>query len=310
MTENKAHDRDLHHVFISNPYAGKDRDRRALNRAIQAAATKLRLPYEFHFTQNAQDAEAFVSSFAPGKNVRFYAIGGDGTLNDVANGILKREGRSELALIPRGTGNDFARFFDDPDFFENIERQMLAAAGPIDVIRTDAGLCGVNMINIGVDADTAAEVHRFDRYIPGPIAYIVALIDRVLLHKLGCAMEIGIDDEEPLRGDFLLVSFANGAFCGGGFKAAPKAVLDDGLMEICVVRPISKLTFAKMVGGYKNGTHLDDPRYRSFLSYRRGKKIRIKTEKPIQICIDGQIVKKTEFQAEILPQSINFVAPQ
>ena len=306
MTQN----RELLHVFISNPYAGKDRDRRALIRAIQAAATKLRLPYEFHYTQNERDAEAFVASYDCKKTARFYAIGGDGTLNDVANGILKRKGQSELALIPRGTGNDFARFFEDEDFFENLEKQMLAKAKPIDVIVTDAGLCGVNMINIGVDADTAAEVHRFDRYVPGPLAYIFALIDRVLLHPLGCAMEISIDDEEPLCGDFLLVSFANGAFCGGGFKAAPKAVLDDGLMEICVVKPVSRLTFVKVVGGYRNGTHLDDPRYQSILSYRRGKKIQVKTEKPIQVCIDGQIIKTTEIQAEILPQSIAFVTPQ
>ncbi|MGI5873910.1 MAG: diacylglycerol/lipid kinase family protein [Bacillota bacterium] len=299
----------LKHVFLLNPVAGTKKFQRDLPDQIAAAAAELGFDYELRVTTSVGDAKRFAAAYDKDTAARFYAIGGDGTLNETVNGILERPGVSELALIPCGTGDDFARFFPNRADFRDIAKTAAAKAVPIDAIATDLGLCGVNMVNIGVDAQTAADVHRFSEYVPGTAAYVLSLLNRVLLHRLGIAMEISIDDEPPLTGDFLLVSFANGSCCGGGFRAAPKARIDDGLLEICAVRPLSKVQFAKMVGGYKAGTHLDDPRYQKYITYRRGRKVSVRTETPTQVCIDGEIITTDRVTAEILPHRLRFVIP-
>lgn len=299
----------MKHIFLLNPIAGGGKCQSALKERIKEAAVKQGVDYEIHTTTGVGDAREFTTAYDETIPVRFYAIGGDGTLNETVNGILKRKGYSELAVIPCGTGNDFIRAFPNETAFLDPEKLIAAKAQPIDAFSTDAGICGINMVNIGIDAQTAAGVHQFSRFFPGSLAYIVSLINR-FVHKIGIEMEITIDDQLPYREVFSLTSFGNGKTCGGGFKAAPKAKVNDGLLEITSVRKVTKLQFLQLVKGYKNGTHVDDPRYASFVIYSRGKKAELKCTVPTEICIDGEIIKTDRITVEILPQAINFVIPQ
>ena len=299
----------MKHVFLLNPIAGGGKFQAGLKEKIKKAAAKQGVEYEIHTTTGAGDARDFTAAYDEKVPARFYAIGGDGTLNETVNGILKRKGYSELAVIPCGTGNDFVRAFPNEAEFLNLEKLIAAKAQPIDAFSTDAGLCGINMINIGIDAQTAADVHRFSRFFPGSLAYIVSLINR-FVRKIGIEMEVSVDGGTPLKDTFSLTSFANGKACGGGFIAAPKADVSDGLLEITSVRKVTKLQFLRLVKGYKNGTHVDDPKYAPFVVYSRGKKAELKCTAPTEICIDGEIIKTNHIIVEILPQAINFVIPQ
>ena len=299
----------MKHVFLLNPVAGTGKFQQGLSDRIAAAAKKLGVEYEIHETTCYGDARDFTAAYEPGTEARFYAIGGDGTLNETVNGIFRRKGYSELALFPCGTGNDFIRVFPNKDLFFDIEKQITAKAHAIDAIGTDRGIYGINMINVGVDADTAAEVHRFSRFFPGTMAYVTSLLNR-LRHKLGTVIELTVDEKPPFSEEFILSSVSNGKACGGGFFASPRADLTDGLLEITSVRTLKRRQFFTMVAGYKNGTYLDDPKYAPYIIYQRGKKVTLKTPEPMNICIDGEIFRSDHLTAEILPKAIPFVQPE
>ncbi|MBQ2763716.1 MAG: diacylglycerol kinase family lipid kinase [Firmicutes bacterium] len=299
----------MKHVFILNPVAGTEKTRKGIEERIKAAAQKLGASYEIYITKAADDATAYIASYDETVDARFYAIGGDGTLNEVVNGIFQRKGYSELGVIPCGTGNDFARVFPNKTALFDMEKQIQAKAVPTDAYRTDAGLCGINMVNIGIDAQTAADVHKVSRFIPGPMAYIVALVNR-FVRKIGIEMEISVDDGEPFTEICALTSFGNGKACGGGFYTSPKAEINDGLLEITSVRKVTKLQFLKLVGGYKSGTYMEDPKYAPFVIYQRGKKVTLKTKEPTEMCIDGEVFKTDHITVEILPNAIPCAFPE
>lgn len=299
----------MKHIFILNPVAGTAKTRKSIAEKIHTAATRLSAEYEIYTTKAPGDARKYIAAYNPDTHVRFYAIGGDGTLNEAVNGILERKGHSELSIVPCGTGNDFARVFPKETPFFNMEKQILAEATPADAYRTDAGLCGINMVNIGIDAQTAANVHKFSRFFPGSMAYIVSLINR-FIRPIGMDMEITVDNHAPFSTSCALTSFANGKACGGGFYSSPKAEINDGLLEITTVRKITKRQFLRLVGGYKSGTYLDNPQYAPFVIYQRGKKVSIRTKAPTEICIDGEIVKTNHITVEILPGALNLAIPK
>lgn len=298
----------MYHVFLLNPIAGNQKFQQGLKEKIDYYAKEAKIDYLIHVTTDIGNARQFTEHFRPGEDLRFYAIGGDGTINEVVNGVLQRTGYAEIGLFPCGTGDDFVRVFPEKESFLDIERQIRGKAKPIDAIRTSL-IDGINMCNVGMDAETAADVHRFSRFMPGSLAYTVSLFNR-LIHKLGMNMRIVIDDEITIEGNFMLVSFANGVACGGGYHAAPKAQIDDGLLEITAARPLSRLRFAAMVNGYKAGTHIDDPEYAPYIIYYQGKKVHLTTEKPTQFCIDGEIIEVNDITIEILPKALNFVIPE
>lgn len=299
----------MKHIFILNPVAGTVKTRKSITEKIHTAAAKLSIEYEIYTTKAPGDARKYIAHYAPGIHTRFYAIGGDGTLNEAVNGILERKGHSELSIVPCGTGNDFARVFPKETPFFDMEKQILAEATPADAYRTDAGLCGINMVNIGIDAQTAADVHKFSRFFPGSMAYVVSLINR-FLRPIGMDMEITVDDHAPFSASCALTSFANGKACGGGFYSSPKAKINDRLLEITTVRKITKRQFLRLVGGYKNGTYLDNPQYAPFVIYQRGKKVTMQTKTPTEICIDGEIIKTDHITVEILPAALNLAIPE
>ena len=299
----------MKHIFILNPVAGTPKTRQGIQERIKAAAEEFNVDYEIYTTKAENDAKEYIAAYDPSIEARFYAIGGDGTLNEAVNGVLAREGYSELGVIPCGTGNDFAKVMPNKAALFDIRKQIRAKAQPVDAYSTDQGIHGINMVNIGIDAQTAADVHKVSRFIPGPMAYIVSLINR-FVRPIGIEMEITIDDDEPFTETCALTSFANGKACGGGFYSSPNAEINDTLLEITSVRKVTKLQFLQLVGGYKKGTYLDNPKYKPFIIYHRGKKVTLKTNTPTEMCVDGEVFKTDKITVEILPAAIRFVIPE
>ena len=180
-------------------------------------------------------------------------------------------GNAEVGVFPCGTGNDFVRVFPDLSDFMDVEKQVAGTAIPIDIIKAN-GNYSINMCNMGIDAQTAADVHRFTRFMPGSMAYSVSLANR-LIRPMGYRLKMTLDQKEHIEGKFILVTIANGVAYGGGYYSAPKSKFDDGLMDICLVRPISRMRIAGLLTGYKNGTYLDDSRFSPYIIYRRAKEV-------------------------------------
>lgn len=294
------------HIFIVNPIAGDRKLVRRIQADIVHTCQKSGCDWQLYETKAAGDARRLIRETEPQAAVRFYIVGGDGTLNEAVNGMMER-GNGALGLLPCGTGDDFARFFPRREHFLDVSAQLEATSHPLDLLLAD-GLYGINMCNVGLDADTAADVHRFTRLFPGTVAYMISLADK-FLHKMGKGMSVVLDGAETANDTFVLASFANGKSCGGGFFAAPRALLDDGYLEVGLVRPLKRLTFLRLVGIYKKGEHVDHPRFAPIYTYRRAKHVAVNFSEDVNFCIDGEIFRKKQVTIEIVPKALPFIIP-
>ena len=297
----------MKHVFIINPVAGDGKRQASLRAAIPAACAARGLEYELYETKAAGDARRFAAEYPPEVEARFYAVGGDGTLNELVRGVMARGGGA-VGFMPCGSGDDFVRYFADKALFLDLERQLSAAARPVDLVRVGADDYSLNMCNIGVDADTAHDVHRFTRFIPGSFAYTVSLVNRFFLHKLGTQMRVTVDGE-VFEGLFVLASFANGKAYGGGYFAAPRARIDDGLLEVCLVKPVRRRQFLSLVGRYKRGEHLDDPDFAPLMHYRRARHIQVELAADAIFCNDGETYPLRSVELTMEPGALQLIDP-
>ena len=301
----------MKHIFVLNPAAGKSKAERDVLPDIIEAAKAKGIDYSIHRTGNVGEATSFVKRMCEqntGEQFRFYAIGGDGTINEVAYGLLG-EPNAELAVIPAGSGNDFVRNFGEAKNFYYWDAQFNGTVHPVDLIRINGRVC-VNMINIGFDSHTAATQMTVKATTPfrGTASYVAA-IAKVFLKNPCVDMKVTLDDGRVFDGEFTAFSIANGVFCGGGFQAAPKAYVDDGMMDVMMIRRITRLRFASIVGKYHNGTHVDNPKFSSIVEYAKARSISIDIRSATPICIDGEIIEDRELQIDCLPKAIRFVVP-
>ena len=112
------------------------------------------------------------------------------------------------------------------------------------------------------------------------------------------------------NGELLLCTVANGSHYGGSFNCAPRAKNDDGLIELCLVKPISRAKFVTLVSSYEKGNHLEDPRFSEYIMYRRCKRVDLVGGDDFAVTVDGELVMGKEFTCEIVPSAIKFVVPE
>ena len=300
----------MQHVFIINPAAGGGKRVQALERDIHRVCGSKNADYLVYQTKSARDATAFVEKHAAlGHPMRIYACGGDGTFCEVVSGAPAAPNVS-FGLIPIGTGNDFHRNFSNGEYFFDIERQLEGEELPLDLYRCN-GEYGVNMVNIGFDCDVVNETLRTkkNRLIPAKMTYIAGLV-KVFCRKIGTKFRLTFPDGESFDQNLTLSLIANGAFCGGGFKAAPYASLSDGELEVCIIGQVSRLQFIKTVGAYKKGTYLDEKRRPSFVTYRRTRSLTVEFAEEHDYCIDGEIRRARTVTIACMPHATRFVCPR
>ena len=157
---------------------------------------------------------------------------------------LPRFPHVSVGIIPTGTGNDWIRNFDHPSAFRQIGAQVEATATPIDLIRANQHYA-LNMLNIGFDCNVVYAASQLKKrpFLQGPLAYIAGIMQE-LCHPMGTRLHIALENEEPLSGEFLLCTIANGSFCGGGFQSSPRAQINDELLDIAVIQKVSRLTLS------------------------------------------------------------------
>lgn len=298
----------MQHFFIINPAAGKPKGKDSLITVINSAALTEDISYKIYETTSRGDATRFVTSKCealPEETLRFYACGGDGTLNEVINAAALFP-NAEVAVVPVGTGNDFVKNFSNTKFFMNLKRQIRGNIIKIDLLKFNGKYCA-NVMNVGLDCSVAEKMSQIKRnpLVPSKMAYIFALIS-AFFGKYGSRFKVTLDDEPTAENEYLLAAFGKGSYYGGGFKSLPCAVADDGYIDACIAKKISRLAFIKCVGKYKKGEHLD----LSFITYKKCKKIHFESDEPIGVSVDGEIVQETNFDIEVVPRALSFSMPE
>ncbi|NMC56762.1 MAG: hypothetical protein GYA50_06045 [Eubacteriaceae bacterium] len=299
----------LEHIFILNSSAISQKKQDKLKEQIFSACKDEDIKKEIFISKQKGDIEGFIAGVLQhGRKARFYACGGDGTLNIVANCIYGHEG-CELAAIPFGTGNDFIKSFTNTGNFSDIEKQIKGEAVKVDCISFDNKIA-VNMINIGFDSAVAGKTEEIKKIpsIKGPMAYIVGVA--VILKQMPLTqMEIIIDGKEKLSGRFLLCAISSGSYCGGGFNALSKAVLNDGLIDIVAVMPLSRLKFISIVGKYKKGTLLGTELADKILTFRQCKTVSVKLDREDYMCVDGEMLLTGGDEFKAVNKAVMFSVP-
>ena len=297
----------MKHIFIINPAAGNGKGEIEYQPKILAFLKDSGLDYEVHRSLNKQEIGTYVKQRAEaGDDIRFYAIGGDGTLCDVVNGAVGFD-NVEIAVIPCGTGNDFVRNFTNRPYFQDLQRQVNGRAVQIDVIKCNDSY-SINMLNIGADCEVVARAAQI-KSKSGSWSYIKGALE--ILPK-GPKYRMIYTDEEgaEIEDDLLLVAIANGHFCGGGFKSCPKASLQDGLLDVVVAKPVKGFRLISLLLKYHQGTHLDDDSAADVIKFMKLSEFRLKALDKVSISVDGEVSPFTEADIKMVPNAIKFVLPE
>lgn len=227
--------------------------------------------------------------------------GGDGSVFEAVNAIMNSGAcdKCSLTVVPSGTGNDFVKSFDDTEFHT------------IDVLKVSDKYCA-NMVNIGFDCDVVIATEKIKaKKVIGSFSYILGVIATVF-KKFGkhfCVEMIDADGIcEKIEGDYLLLFAANGRYCGGGFKTAPTAELDDAIIDVMLFNKVSRFTLARLIGKYKSGTHVDKngrliPEFQKYATYK--KCVSLKVSGPDNICIDGEVFPLDIAHISVIPSCLN-----
>ena len=295
------------HIFVVNPAAGGGRSTADLLARIRSAVSRENDPldFEIYLTKAPLDAQKYVAQRCrePGRK-RFYSCGGDGTLNEVVNGCCAAVG-AEVAVVPAGSGNDFVRVFQKPEAFADISRQIRSGSEPTDLLRAGERIC-INSISIGLDSLTIQNLNRFHRR--GRLSYYRALA-AAFLGNFRFPIRITADGVEYPQERFVLTAAANGTHYGGGFKAAPKAVINDGMLDLVAVRNLSRIRLLALIGKYKQGRHLDEKVFQNLVLFRRVREVRLKTQQPVPLQIDGEYSITTDITVKVLPAAVRLCRP-
>lgn len=302
------------HFFILNPTAGKTNCTDLLEPEIRGVCDRQKLDYEIHITQGVGDATEFVKKTCdenPDKQLRFYACGGDGTLNEVINGAANRENAC-VGAVACGSGNDFVKSVGEYNF-RDVGATLSGYSKKIDLIYIkELDRYSANICTIGFDSEVAASMPQFKKYpfVSGKVAYILAVVKN-FFNKMHHTYTVKFDDSEEIKEELTLTSIANGTVYGGGFLAAPKAEIDDGLLDVCSIKEINRLKFLEFVGPYRKGKHLDDEKIKPFLNYTRAKKVEISHDGVFNANVDGEIIPvENKITFEISDGALNFIVPQ
>lgn len=282
----------MKHFFIMNPAAGKGTRFHELIDDIHKVCDRRHVSYAIHVTERIGEATEFVKRICQKtkEDVRFYACGGDGTIKEVAQGIIGCE-RAQLGIIPMGTGNDFVRNFEHPEQLFNIDAQLDGETRKMDLLKYNDKYA-VNLINMGFDCEVAKQVslNRRSLFIPSKLAYTAGILQKITQFDSAIMNGRLTFDGVPHRGDkFQACVFANGRYYGAGYKAAPAASFNDGLIDCCAIDKIPLTTFISILGYYKAGTHLTSPKMPDVFAYKKCKKAEILFYQPTDISVDGEI---------------------
>ena len=246
----------MRHLFLVNPAAGK-KDRTREYQARIATACK-DLNYEILVSRQPGDLTSWSrQAAASGEALRIYACGGDGTLNEVVNGVVGFPNVS-VTHFPGGSGNDFIKIFNDTAPFSNLEALLDPAEAEFNLISCN-GDYALNVCSMGLDARIGTEASRYKHFplVTGPGAYGLSALANIIkgVHR---PYRIALNGE-VLEGEFTLIFADNGRWYGSGFHPAPDADPCDGLLDVLLVQPVSRLQVAIIIGKYKRGLYANYP---------------------------------------------------
>lgn len=281
---------------IYNPTAGNGKNKKIDN--------------DCYYTKHKGDCKNYIiEKCKEDPNAHFVIYGGDGTINESVNALLCSNfcKNASVTFIPVGSGNDTVK---------SLPTSLPQSEGtyPLDVIKLN-NIFSINMINIGFDCNVVSSASMFKNKwkIAGKVSYILGVITEFFkpfgeFFNINAVCENG--SNFSYSGACMLCAVCNGEWCGGSFHNSPNSRMNDGIIELLIVKKVNRFQFLKLIGKYKNGTLFDKsgtismPEFADKVSYIRIKSMEITGLK--QICFDGEIIPCTEAKISVIPKALNY----
>ena len=285
--------------IIANETAGSGNGAVTLRR-VREMLEKKGIPFRADSTQRPGHARELAEAAAAAGEKEIACLGGDGTLSEVVRGLGGRF--VTLYLIPCGTGNDFAKVFSLPkDPVDALEAQLAGTPRPVDVGRLN-GECFINVSGSGFDVEVLRQAGRFKRLGKGLLPYLLGIL--AALRKFR-ALPVEITAEgKTTREEVTIFSVGNGCYIGGGMKAVPHALPDDGLFDVVIAEKFSRRKILRLLTKFIPGKHTDLPGVREF----RCREITFRCPGMV-LDVDGELIPADEARYEILPGALEIRIP-
>jgi YegS/Rv2252/BmrU family lipid kinase len=293
--------------LIVNPAAG---DGRAGRNARQVVETlQARGPLEIRETRGPKDATQFAQEAARANASRLFVLGGDGTVFEAVNGLIKRLGEANahqvpLGILPVGAGNSLVRDLGYTSLEEGLEHAARGDTRRVDVLKyhaIDARGYSLNLLGVGYLAEVADFSSRYLRglgmagYGLGALAKLLTLSAPPITVRLD-----GVQRTEPA----CMVVVCNSRYTAGAVKIAPQAQIDDGLADVILVGNFERIEFVRALPALFLGTHLGHPKVKVF----RARRIEVEGLRPRLLMPDGEVMGRTPLSCEVVPRAITLVA--
>ena len=294
------------HLFIINPAAGSRNRTDDYREKIKAACEARHLKYRIQISQAPGDCRRLARAAAEtGKEFRIYACGGDGTLNEVADGAAGYDNVA-VTVFSGGSGNDFVKLFDDPKAFFDLERLLDPEEVSFDMIRCN-DTRALNICSVGLDARIAADVSRYKRLplLHGFRAYAASTVLNLLK---GIAEHYVVEiNGETFDGEFTFICACSGRFYGGGFNPVPEADPTDGLLDVLLVDKVSLAQVPAIIGKYKNGQY---KQLGHLVRHFKTRELTVHCDKEVSVNVDGESIQAKDVHFAIGEEKLRFFYPR
>lgn len=300
-------------IAVVNPKAGGGK----VSEEWPLLSAKLRdkgIWFDEYFTNHRYHAVELVISALKQGYRKFISVGGDGTVHEIVNGLFYQTDVPVkdvlLAVLPAGSGNDWARMYGVPKDYDKAVDLLIETRTTLQdvckVVYTESGVTNsrymVNVAGVGLDANICYYCNKVKSQGGGKGSYVKASAKALLGRRFNDA-EVIADGKTFFKGKMLSVGFGIGRYSGGGMMQVPDAVADDGLLNVMTARKLPKLKFLFLFKHLFSGKIYDIKE----VSHTVARKFEVVTAKPDRIEIDGEVVGTTPMSLEVIPNALRVV---
>ncbi len=296
----------MKHLFIINPAAGSRNRTDSYSRVIHKTCREKGLDYEIRVsTAPGEITRIAREAAAKGDEIRIYACGGDGSLNEVAAGVAGFP-NAAITVFSGGSGNDFVKLFDDPKAFFDLNRLLDSQEETFDLIHCNGDIA-LNICSVGLDARIGTDVSNYKRIplLHGFRAYVASTVVNVVK---GIAEHYTVEvGGETIDGEFTMICVCNGRYYGGGFNPVPTADPTDGKLDVLLVKKVSRALVPIVVGKYKDGRYAELPH---LVRHLQTDSITIHCDQETAINLDGELRRAKTVTMSLAAEKIRFFYPR
>lgn len=288
---------------ILNPTSGRGQGAR-LKKGLEDRLSELLGSKTFEIVETIEPghAERLAQQAAENRVPVVAVAGGDGTLHEALNGIIATD--TTLAILPVGTGNDFARTIGiGTDLNLALSTLASGVATAVDV-GSYQGRAFLNVAGAGYDAVVAERINQGYKRLRGKTAYMTAAITTLFRYKPSL-IQLTVDGKLVREGKAFLCAVCNARSYGAGLQIAPDAKIDDGVFDVVFIDEMNKFVALSLLAKVGKGGHIRSPRVHVF----RGSDVKIEADPALPVLVDGELVDPTPAEFKILPGAVQFLVP-